>query len=289
MGLIHWADRRVEHGLSRYLNRMGFQSAYIPTPHGMVHAYEAIGKGPLPPIVLLHGLSSGAISLARLMRALRPHFQRILVPDALGHGLSDAPETLTTTQVFEATRHVINARIDTRLFLFGNSLGGGMALKYALENPDRIHRLILTSPAGAEMEQEKFEQFVQTFQMTDLARARDFVDRLLHKSPWSARILARLVQDRFNQPAIRSLLEAAPRTAEFMTPAMLATLQPPTLLLWGCSDRIIPREHFEYYRSHLPSGTIVEELERTAHCAHLERPQKLSQRILSFTREHRVL
>src|SRR5215475_14326058 len=78
------------------LHRLGVRSRWVATPHGRVHAYDAPGKGALPPTVLLHGLASGATPFAPLLGRLRRHVRRAVAPDHLGHGFSEESQVRMT-------------------------------------------------------------------------------------------------------------------------------------------------------------------------------------------------
>src|SRR6266851_1436727 len=98
MALLALAERVTR----RLLSAQGVDSRTSRTSVGRVHWYDAPGWGSLPTVVLLHGLGASATQYGNLIRLLRPHFQRVIAPDALGHGFSSVdgtqmtPETLLT-------------------------------------------------------------------------------------------------------------------------------------------------------------------------------------------------
>jgi pimeloyl-ACP methyl ester carboxylesterase len=86
----------LERGVRRALVRHGFESSRVATSLGKVHVYDAAGSGPMPTIVLLHGISASATSFAPLMLHLRSRARRLVAIDYPGHGFSDEPgERLT--------------------------------------------------------------------------------------------------------------------------------------------------------------------------------------------------
>jgi pimeloyl-ACP methyl ester carboxylesterase len=56
-----------------------------------MHALAAPGRGPLPTIVLLHGLGSAAVHLGPLLNPLRAHTRGVVALDLPGHGDSAVP------------------------------------------------------------------------------------------------------------------------------------------------------------------------------------------------------
>ena len=124
--------------------------------HGIkINYYEAgsateLGGG--LPLVMLHGGGPGASSWSNFGPALpgfAEKFRTILI-DQPGFGGSDKPE-VEGNSYRHAAKEVIGLQdqlgID-RVHLLGNSLGGGTAMRLALEHPDRVGRLILMGPGG---------------------------------------------------------------------------------------------------------------------------------------------
>lgn len=111
---------------------------------------SAVGGG--LPLVMLHGGGPGASSWSNFGTALpgfAEQFRTILI-DQPGFGGSDKPEVVGN-YYRHAASYVIGLLdqlgID-RVHLLGNSLGGGTAMRLALEYPDRVGRLILMGPGG---------------------------------------------------------------------------------------------------------------------------------------------
>ena len=247
-----------------------------------MHFYDARGAGSLPTIVLLHGIGSAATPFGRVMLALRDRARRVIVPDAVAHGFSATPrDPLTFERLLAATTELLDAELEEPAVVFGSSLGGAVALRYTLARPDRVRGVMVCSPAGAGMSPEDMEALVATFRLDSRSEARAFVRRLYHRPPWWSPLIAPDVQALFSRPAIRDLLSAA-RPEHAFTPEELGALQTPTLLLWGRSDRVLPRELLEFFRKHLPGHAQIEEPDDFGHCPHLDRPQQLAARIAAF-------
>ena len=68
-------------------------------------------------------------------------------------------------------------------------------------------------------------------------------------------------------------------------PALIAELRAPTLLLWGASEKLLPREQLEWYRAHLPAGARIEVVPGFGHVPQMERPRELVARLRGFAEE----
>jgi 4,5:9,10-diseco-3-hydroxy-5,9,17-trioxoandrosta-1(10),2-diene-4-oate hydrolase len=104
------------------------------------------------PLVMLHGGGPGASAWSNFGAAL-PGFAadfRVLLVDQPGFGDSDKPEVVGNYFRHSAgyLREFLDELAIDRIHLLGNSLGGGTAARFALENPKRVGRLVLMGPGG---------------------------------------------------------------------------------------------------------------------------------------------
>ena len=114
-----------------------------------LHYYDA-GTG--SPVVLLHGGGPGASAWSNFGGNLPVFAERFrtLMVDQPGFGKSGKPPV--TGSYFTFSADALAALLDTlgieRAHLVGNSLGGGTAVRFALNHPDRAGRLVLMGPGG---------------------------------------------------------------------------------------------------------------------------------------------
>jgi pimeloyl-ACP methyl ester carboxylesterase len=258
----------------------GYRSSEVDTSEGRVHVLEGRGRGPLPTTVLLHGFGSAGVHYSPLLRALRGDVSRLLVPDFLAHGFSARPPgPMTTERLIGAMREALDDRIgDEKAIVFGNSMGGYGALRYALASPHKVAALVLCSPAGTFRD---VDQVRAIFDMHGHADALRFLDRLFARPPALRHLIAWDLKQRFRRPELLEILEDVDERYA-ITPEHLAQLEVPVLLLWGTADRVLPRSHFEFYRENLPGHAKVEELEALGHSPYLEGPQVVASKIMRF-------
>jgi pimeloyl-ACP methyl ester carboxylesterase len=270
------------------LRSRGVDARQVPTPLGPVHVYDGKGRGSLRPVVLLHGIGSSATPFAPLIARLLPHVRRIVAPDYPGHGFSrDAGAEVTPLALFEAMTSALDGLLDEPAVVVGNSLGGALALHYAIARPAKVAGLVLLSPAGARSTDDEWRNLVASFDLRSRADAIAFLERLYHRLPLVARIVAHeLPQATTNRPAVRQLLATA-TSENAHAPEALAALPMPVLLVWGQSERLLPESHFEYYRKHLPGHAVLERPERLGHVPQGDSPQRVANRILRFVRQVR--
>jgi pimeloyl-ACP methyl ester carboxylesterase len=265
------------------LHLIGYQSRMIPTSVGRVHVLDGRGDGTLPTVVLLHGFSAAAIHYATLMRRLRPHVRRIVVPDFPAHGRSATPKRLTPATIrqglFEALDTVLEN--DEPAVFFGNSMGGHAALIYADTRPERVAGMMLVSPGGGPLQPAEMATFARRFTVDNHAEALQFVDRLFARNVPLRQLVAWGLRQKLGAPKMRALL-ASLTTDDLLDPSDLRRIAVPTLVLWGRADTILPSEHREFFRQNLPSDARLEEPDGYGHSPYLDAPREVGQRLLAF-------
>lgn len=210
-----------------------------------IHYHEA-GSG--QPVIFLHGAGAGASGYSNF-KGNYPAFAaagfRAIVPDMLGYGLSTKPdlEQYDLDLFVGGIKGLVDALGLRDIVLLGNSLGGAVALGYALAYPDEVSRLILMAPGGVETLEtylampgiaNMFEVYqsgrsgvdamraVMRMQLFDPTQLTD--DILEERAPIAA----------LQTQAARSILKVPDMTAR------LPELRCPVLGFWGVDDQFNP-------------------------------------------------
>jgi len=114
--------------------------------HGHPVTYRRVGEGPA--IVLIHGITSSSRTWRSVMPALAEH-HTVIAPDLLGHGRSAKPRGDYSLGAYASgIRDLLVALEIPRATVVGHSLGGGVAMQFAYQFPDRIERLVLVDSGG---------------------------------------------------------------------------------------------------------------------------------------------
>jgi len=275
------------------LRRLGAKSLWHEARGTRLHAYHlpphADAPSDAPPLVLLHGVGSSASTFGRLLKRLRPHVGDVYLPEAPAHGLSSEPEPpMTPDALFTLVRAWLDEVPRAPFLLYGNSLGGGASLRYAIERPERVRALLLLSPAGAHTPPDDLAALVSSFDFRSHADARRFMTRLFKKPRWYHGLAAGELKRRLGAPPLRQFF-AEVGTGDTLDPAEVAGLPMPVLFMWGGSERLLPDAHRTWFKAHLPPHAVVLEPPHFAHSAYIEHPGDVAHEVLDFLRAAGVL
>lgn len=272
----------------------GVPGQWVAVGGSLTH-YETAGNGKTP-IVLLHGFGSWSFTWRPVLAALGtdPRFT-VYALDMRGFGFTERPaDALYDASGFAA--HV-EEFIDTlkldRPILVGNSLGGDVALRVALDRPDRVRALVLADAAIGQSSPLVSRAvtrlgLVPPFHRT-LLRAgarwalRDRVEAD-YFDPKSVRVdeivanLRRPLDQRGAEDALLSMLRTADQP---LSPARVATVRVPTLVVWGENDRITPLDAGRRLASQIPGARLVT-YPRTGHHPQEEARERFASDVLRF-------
>jgi len=103
------------------------------------------------PVVMLHGWGASAFSYRHAFDRLGRYGLRVIAADLRGFGFSDKPGAAgeySLANYREDVDQLLDVLGAERASLVGHSMGGGLALHYALDRPERVRALSLVSPTN---------------------------------------------------------------------------------------------------------------------------------------------
>ena len=255
-------------------------------------------KGPV--VILLHGLGDCA-DVWRYNISPLAERHRVFAPDLLGFGFTDKPDIEYTPEVYlRFIQDFLSACAVERCHLVGHSLGGGLALKYALTHPGQVDKLVLVSSAALGPEatwplrlstlpfigpwalhptKEILRVFFKRLVYDPDVIDDDFVD-----------LRYRLLLPEGNRRALlkilRSLLTIRGVHPDILNPVLtnLSRIKSPTLVIWGTHDRILPLSHAYRAKAEIP-GAILHVFDKCGHMPNFEYPQKFNDLVTAFLKE----
>jgi pimeloyl-ACP methyl ester carboxylesterase len=246
-------------------------------------------------IILLHG-GNGSIEFWLYNIATLAQDHQVYAFDMVGSGKSDLPiADYSLTYQAEFLSGFMSALSINSAILIGNSMGGGVALKFTQLYPDRVDKLVLVDSIGLGKEISLGIRLITLPIVKFLRPGRWMIPAMLKSNfydgnsipaewmelrypifaiPDRHHVISSLGHSNFNLAGVRR---------EVYQPIVdsLAQIQQQTLIVWGREDRIIPVKHAYIAAKSLPHS----QLEIFSHCGHhpyLEYPTQFNQLVLEF-------
>lgn len=266
--------------------------------HGHRVGYRRAGSGPV--IVLIHGMAGSSATWRFVMPTLAERFT-VVAPDLVGHGESEKPRGDYSLGAFASgVRDLLLALGHDRATLVGQSLGGGVAMQFAYQFPERCERLSLVSSGGLGDEVSVLlrlltlpgTEFVLPLACTDWfhdagVKVAGWLANIgLHTSPhltemWNA--YGSLADGETRTAFLHTLRSVVDVTGQRVSAAdrLYLAAAIPTLIVWGDHDRIIPVEQGRAAHEAIP-GSRLELFADTGHFPHCERPEQFCNVLIDF-------
>src|ERR1700756_4873967 len=141
------------------LQGVPFEQGYLDAG-GVRTRYLRAGDPGQPVLILLHGSGGHAEAYVRNLEAHAEHFWTWSI-DMLGHGYTDKPgHPLEVSHYVEHLMAVFDAIGAQRAHLSGESLGGWVAARAAVDHPDKVDRLVLNTAGGSQADPEVMQRII---------------------------------------------------------------------------------------------------------------------------------
>jgi pimeloyl-ACP methyl ester carboxylesterase len=240
------------------------------------------GKAMGDPVVLVHGFGGDKDNWTLYAPYLTPH-HRVICPDLPGFGENDRSvdrDYRVQAQARRLCEFLDELGID-RCHLAGNSMGGFIALQFALDFPERLVSLALLDNAGvagantSELQRaiERRENPLELKTMADVERLLAFVYR---RPPFMPRQFKRVLLDEAlaNERVLEKVFwTLASEGIAGVLNARLGDVRVPTLIVWGRHDQLIDVSVVDELRRGIANSVAVI-IEHVGHVPMLEAPQE---------------
>jgi pimeloyl-ACP methyl ester carboxylesterase len=270
------------------------------TIHGHKRAFIKTGQGPA--LLLLHGLGCDHTTWLPVVAALSRRFT-VIAPDLLGHGKSDKPRADYSLGGYaNAMRDLLTVLGIDKVTVVGHSLGGGVAMQFAYQFPERTERMILVAPGGLGPEVSPviraitlpgFNQVMSALSLPVVKQVGSVSLRGLAQTglPHTRDLdevaaIYRHLTDRRARAAIRHVVSAVvdwQGQIVTMTDRAYLTHAMPMCVIWGTEDDVIPVRHAGNAAEHAP-GARVEVIADAGHFPHKDHPQRFVTILEDFVR-----
>ncbi|MDO8778398.1 MAG: alpha/beta hydrolase [Burkholderiaceae bacterium] len=265
---------------------------------------RVIEAGAGHPLLLLHGTGGHAENYIRNIMPLARHFH-VYAIDFLWHGKSQSTgfSAEVVPPLVDQVKDVLDVLGLERAHIEGQSLGGWIAMRFALEHPDRLDRLVLTTPMGYVPDSGSVPGYTEP----DMSLLRASSMEVL-RNPTTANIHARLAriladpsiltdeavavrQALYSDPEINAVqqqlipnyLGGEAIKKYFVTDELAAGVAAPTLVYWG-DKNISPPAVGERLAQSIPDSKFIC-APATGHWAQYESAELHNTEVTRFLRD----
>jgi pimeloyl-ACP methyl ester carboxylesterase len=267
--------------------------------HGYRRAFRMAGSG--PPLLLLHGIGDSSQTWNQVIPLLASRYT-VIAPDLLGHGESDKPRADYAISAYACGMRDLLAALDIdNVTLLGHSLGGGVAMQFAYQFPERCERLIVVASGGV-------GRTVHPLLRMAAAPGAEVLLPIATAPPvrWAVRHSAGLMKrlplfslgedtdyvvhryeglssGRARSAFLRTLRAGVDVRGQVVTMLDRCYLAAglPTMIVWGTKDPVIPVRHALVAHSAMP-GSRLELFEGSGHFPHHDDPARFVTVIKDF-------
>jgi 2-hydroxy-6-oxonona-2,4-dienedioate hydrolase len=276
-----WAELRGVTFSQGWLDAGGINTRYLQS-----------GTKDKPPLLLLHGVGGHAEAYVRNLKSHGEHFWTWAI-DMVGHGWTDKPPVDREVPVY--VDHVLRVMdklgID-RADVSGESLGGWVAAKLAIDHPDRVNRMVLNTAGGSQADPKVMER-LKTLSMRaveepswEFIKAR--VEWLMADKSKAYDDLVATRQAIYSQPGMVEaqrhtmvLQDMETRQRNILRAEDYGRIKAPTLVLWTSDDPTADVSEGRRIATMIP-GALFTVMDGCGHWPQFEDPETFNRIHLNF-------
>ena len=241
------------------------------------------------PILLVHGFAVAGLQTFEPWASEQLHDRSLILPDLLGYGHSERIPKAGPWYSVQAYADALVQLLDQlgvqQVDLVSHSFGGSVALRFALDHPERVRRIVFIS-AAIYVEPSAAEGIVQL----PLGIGRAVTWHAFGAGPWSINVLgcrdrgcqwSELAKIRDTTDTLRAMMRSTreyPAAKELMRD--LPGLKTPPLIIWGRKDNIVPLIQGERLAEATGGRLVI--IDNSVHMPHLRQPERVGVIVREF-------
>lgn len=248
------------------------------TAAGIAYTLSSGGETDLPPLLLIHGAGGSRMSWPHeIRRAMAFDVYSIDLP---GHGKSPGPGESSVDGYVKRIRTFMDEVGVEHWIPAGHSMGGAIALTFALQSPERIAGLVLVG-TGAKLRVHPDILDMTHDEKTFASGAEMITDWSF--SERTDRQLVDLSSRQLRQVHSQTVRADYHACDSFDVMDHLSEVQAPCLVICGAEDRMTPVKYSHYLVDQIPNAEMVV-IEDAGHMVMLEKPKVVAEAITDFVR-----
>jgi len=254
--------------------------------------YLHAGDSSKPTLIAMHGITGHAEAYVRNLKALSEHFD-VWAIDFIGHGYSDKPDhPLEIKHYIDQLLGFMETIGVEKSYLTGESLGGWVAARFAIDYPEKVERILLNTMGGTMANPAVMERLytlsMEAAEDPSWERVKTRLEWLMADPAMVTDDLIRTRQAIFQQPdwlkacqANMALQDLETRKRNMLTDEALGQIKAPALVLWTTKDPSGPVDEGRRIAGLIPNGELAV-MENCGHWPQYEDPETFNRIFLDF-------
>ena len=243
--------------------------------------YDYMEKGSGDPVMMLHGMFGKISNWSAVINKVSNSFKAIALELPY---LQLEPKLCSVGVLTEFLANFIESNKLKNITLVGNSLGGHIALDYAINYRDNVDKLVLTGSSG--LFERGYENDIQRYPSKDyLARKiREVFFDKAHVTDGIVDEMHSLLQSRMNKLKVIKISKSAKR---YNLAGQLSLIKCETLLIWGKNDIVTPPEIAHIFNRNIRNSKLVF-INACGHAPMMEKPAEFNDYLMDFLKHKKV-
>jgi len=242
--------------------------------------YREFGQG--QPAIILHGLFGQSDNWVTVSRRIADQFH-VYIPDQRNHGQSPHTSLHSFPAMADDLAEFIDEHNIENPILIGHSMGGKVAMTYALENPDKVKKLVIIDISPRKYpERITHTQVISQMMSIDLEKVstRGEVEKILDSKISDARIRMFIMKNLYykihGKLAWRLNLDTINQSMDLLFDGIRSENQyyRPVLFIRGGNSDYVPDEDLPLIKSLFPDA-IIKTISGASHWVHADAPEEL--------------
>lgn len=253
--------------------------------------YQSFGEG--HPIIILHGLFGISDNWVTFGKKLAQRGYQVFIPDQRNHGRSQHSPHFNYLALTDDLYEFIEEHELNEPILLGHSMGGKVSIRFALENPELVKKVIIVDMSlRAYLNRKSHTQIIDGMRRVnfEMAKSRKEVDMLLTERIPDFRVRQFVMKNLYWKDKItlgwRINFEAICDNIDELYDGIdtIDKFEKPALFIKGGLSNYILEEDIPTIKYNFPSSKIIT-IENTSHWVHAEAPEKFAQLVFNFLDE----
>ena len=252
--------------------------------------YRKYGEEGAQPLIILHGLFGLSDNWVTFARRIAMEGFEVFVIDQRNHGRSPHSGIFNYLALTDDLFDFIDEHEIENPILLGHSMGGKVAMRFALENPDFIKKIVVVDISlKAYPPRKQHKQIIEAMHAIDLSQVknrREIEERLtplISELRIRQFVMKNIYRNEQNQFEWRPHLEGIENNIDdlFDGIELHKTFDKPSLFIKGGASDYIVQEDFDAIRTNFPHAEIIT-IADTSHWVHVEAPERFYQLCSGF-------